>query len=58
MNLEGVPGPRGGWWGTSTILGNREPGTGILNNELYVGRLSGTGCISARIRTPASGTRG
>nr|WP_255435605.1 recombinase family protein [Paracoccus sp. S1E-3] len=39
LNLEKIPGPRGGFWGTSTILGNRERGTGILNNELYVGRL-------------------
>ncbi|WP_420873500.1 recombinase family protein [Paracoccus yeei] len=39
LNIERIPGPRGGWWGTSTILGNRERGTGILNNELYVGRL-------------------
>ena len=39
LNLEKVPGPRGGFWGTSTILGNRERGTGILNNELYAGRL-------------------
>ncbi len=39
LNLEKIPGPRGGWWGTSTILGNRERGTGVLNNELYIGRL-------------------
>ena len=39
LNLEKVPGPRGGYWGTSTILGNRERGTGILNNELYAGKL-------------------
>lgn len=39
LNLEKVPGPRGGYWGASTILGNRERGTGILNNELYIGRL-------------------
>ncbi|NDK36794.1 recombinase family protein, partial [Rhodovulum sulfidophilum] len=38
LNREGVPGPRGGSWGASTIHGNRERGTGILNNELYVGR--------------------
>ena len=38
LNLDGVPGPQGGDWGTSTIHGNRERGTGILNNELYVGR--------------------
>ncbi|WP_418024812.1 recombinase family protein [Paracoccus sp. TD-10] len=39
LNIERILGPRGGWWGASTILGNRERGTGILNNELYVGQL-------------------
>lgn len=39
LNAEGIPGPRGGAWSSSTINGNRERGTGILNNELYVGRL-------------------
>lgn len=39
LNEERVSGPRGGPWGTSTIHGNRERGTGILNNELYIGRL-------------------
>jgi site-specific DNA recombinase len=34
-----VPGPSGGTWGPSTIHGNRQRGTGILNNELYIGRL-------------------
>ena len=38
LNLDAVPGPQGGDWGTSTIHGTRERGTGILNNELYVGR--------------------
>ncbi len=38
LNVEGIPGPQGGAWGTSTIHGNRERGTGILNNELYIGR--------------------
>lgn len=38
LNVEGVPGPQGGHWGTSTIQGNRERGTGILNNELYISR--------------------
>lgn len=38
LNVEGIPGPQGGRWGTSTIHGNRERGTGILNNELYIGR--------------------
>ncbi|WP_104494269.1 recombinase family protein [Paracoccus denitrificans] len=39
LNREGVPGPMGREWGPSTIHGNRERGTGILNNELYIGRL-------------------
>ena len=39
LNAEGVSGPLGGTWGPSTIHGNRQRGTGILNNELYIGRL-------------------
>ena len=39
LNREGVAGPFGGAWSPSTIYGNRKRGTGILNNELYVGRL-------------------
>src|SRR5262249_47527276 len=39
LNQESVPGPAGGPWGPSTIYGNWQRGTGILNNELYVGRL-------------------
>ncbi|MHA3980902.1 recombinase family protein [Halovulum sp. GXIMD14794] len=38
LNSERVPGPTGRHWGTSTIHGNRERGTGIINNELYIGR--------------------
>jgi site-specific DNA recombinase len=38
LNRTGVPAPRGGAWSASTINGNRARGTGILNNELYVGR--------------------
>lgn len=38
LNEDGVPGPTGGSWAASTIGGNRQRGTGILNNELYVGR--------------------
>ncbi len=39
LNREGVRGPSGKGWGPSTIHGNRERGTGILNNELYNARL-------------------
>lgn len=38
LNKEGVPGPRSGPWGASTIYGNPKRGTGLLNNELYAGR--------------------
>jgi site-specific DNA recombinase len=39
LNAEGVPGPRGVAWSPSTIHGHASRGTGILNNELYIGRL-------------------
>jgi site-specific DNA recombinase len=39
LNRENIPGPSGTAWGPSTIHGNPERGTGILNNELYIGKL-------------------
>lgn len=39
LNKEGIAGPQGRQWGPSTIYGNRQRGTGLLNNELYVGKL-------------------
>jgi site-specific DNA recombinase len=39
LNKEGVAGPNGCPWSPSTIHGHAARGTGILNNELYVGRL-------------------
>jgi DNA invertase Pin-like site-specific DNA recombinase len=39
LNREGIAGPQGAGWGASTINGNAARGTGILNNELYIGRL-------------------
>ena len=39
LNTEGVAGPHGETWGPSTIYGNWRRGTGLLNNELYVGNL-------------------
>jgi site-specific DNA recombinase len=39
LNAEATAGPHGGAWSPSTIHGNWRRGTGILNNELYVGRL-------------------
>jgi site-specific DNA recombinase len=39
LNKRSMPGPAGKAWGPSTINGNWRRGTGILNNELYIGRL-------------------
>ncbi|MFO1144286.1 MAG: recombinase family protein [Amaricoccus sp.] len=39
LNDEGVPGPNGKPWGDTTIRGHVKRGTGLVNNELYVGRL-------------------
>src|SRR5262249_24689516 len=39
LNAEGIRGPHGVAWSPSTIHGHTGRGTGILNNELYVGRL-------------------
>ncbi|WP_081035769.1 recombinase family protein [Rhodobacter capsulatus] len=44
LNRDGIPAPRSGGkgkgsWSFSTISGNWKRGTGILNNELYIGRL-------------------
>lgn len=39
LNAEGIPGPWGKRWRDTTIRGHATRGTGILRNELYVGRL-------------------
>ncbi len=39
LNSEGIPGPTGGPWRISTICGSRQRRNGVLNNELYVGRI-------------------
>ena len=39
LNKRGIAGPSNAAWGASTIHGNWRRGTGILNNELYIGRL-------------------
>src|SRR5215204_3353263 len=55
LNGERVPGPSGETWGSSTLHGNPKRGTGLLNNELYVGRL-----VWNRLRyvkDPATGKR-
>jgi site-specific DNA recombinase len=52
---DGIPGPRGVLWRDTAIRGHRQRGTGLLNNELYIGRL-----VWNRLRyvkDPASGRR-
>jgi len=39
LNSDRIPSPRGGEWNASTIHGSRQRRNGILNNEMYVGRL-------------------
>jgi site-specific DNA recombinase len=39
LNAEGVPSPRGGTWALSALVGDRKRGAGLLNNEIYIGRL-------------------
>jgi DNA invertase Pin-like site-specific DNA recombinase len=55
LNKEKLPGPRGGPWIETTIRGQIERGTGILNKTLYVGRLEWNRCSC--VRDPASGKR-
>jgi site-specific DNA recombinase len=39
LNRDGVAPPRGSRWNASTINGNHRRGNGVINNELYRGRL-------------------
>jgi site-specific DNA recombinase len=39
LNRDRIPAPAGGEWGFSTIIGNPKRRTGLLHNELYIGRL-------------------
>ncbi len=39
LNNEAIPGPAGGIWRDTTIRGHQTRGTGLINNDLYIGRL-------------------
>src|SRR5439155_18219570 len=39
LNADRIPGPGGRPWGDTTVRGHALRGTGILHNELYIGRL-------------------
>ena len=55
LNAEGVPGPNGRQWRDTTICGQVDRGTGILNNALYAGRLEWNRC--SYIKDPKTGKR-
>jgi len=55
LNKEGIPGPRGQLWRNTTLRGQGKRGTGILRNELYVGRLVWN--RASYIRLPKTGKR-
>ena len=55
LNAEGVPGPDGRPWGDTTIRGQAERGTGILNNALYAGRIEWNRC--SYVKDPSTGKR-
>jgi site-specific DNA recombinase len=55
LNREGVPGPRGGNWNASTLVGSKRRVTGILQNPCYIGQF-----IFDRqryVKDPATGKR-
>lgn len=55
LNAEGIPGPGGRLWGDTTIRGQIDRGTGILNNTLYIGQLTWNAC--SYVKNPATGKR-
>ena len=55
LNEEAIPGPGGRNWGDTTIRGQVDRGTGILNNDLYIGRLVWNRC--SYVKNPRTGKR-
>ena len=55
LNAEKIPGPGGRPWGDTTIRGQLDRGTGLLNNTLYIGRLSWNRC--SYVKDPHTGKR-
>ena len=55
LNRECIPGPDRRPWGDTTIRGQAERGTGLLNNALYVGRLEWNRC--SYVKDPRTGKR-
>ena len=55
LNRDGVPGPDGRPWGDTTIRGQTDRATGLLNNAAYAGRLEWNRCNY--IKDPRTGKR-
>jgi DNA invertase Pin-like site-specific DNA recombinase len=55
LNDEGVPGPSGREWRDTTIRGQVDRGTGLLNNTLYIGRLEWN--RTAYVKNPRTGKK-
>ncbi|MFC4171422.1 recombinase family protein [Microvirga sp. GCM10011540] len=55
LNEEHVPRPDNRLWQDTTIRGQKERGTGILNNELYIGQLVWNRC--SYVKDPRTGKR-
>ena len=55
LNSDGVPPPRGAVWSSSTINGSRKRRTGILQNEIYIGRIVWN--KTRKIKDPDTGKR-
>jgi DNA invertase Pin-like site-specific DNA recombinase len=55
LNAEGVPGPRGGKWTASLLLGGARRETGLLRNRLYAGERVWN--RQRFVKDPASGRR-
>ena len=55
LNEEGIPGPDGKLWTDSTLRGHAARGTGLINNELYIGKLVWN--RQRYLKDPATGKR-
>lgn len=55
LNEENVPGPEGRLWQDTTIRGHKERGTGLINNELYIGEMVWNRC--SYVKDPRTGKR-
>ena len=55
LNKDGIPGPGSRPWGDTTIRGQADRGTGILNNTLYIGQLVWNRC--SYVKDPSTGKR-